>query len=151
MGLDGYRSYKQHYIDNGEELESPEKVLQGTVFQPNFRNHNTIQIWELVPKAIGSGGAYLIGPWQGDTLADRSLHEITVVNTTSEIIEVRFVRVYMLVDERIKFDPGTSASMDYEPIFIGPKGKAHYYTTGINIDNNITMQMRTGTQDDRNI
>ena len=152
MGLDGYRTYRQKYEDNGEIVD--DVIIRGTI-QPDFKNHNTIQYWMLVPTAgttpTNGVGEYIfnISSPLGSTLLSRTLHEITVKNPTTETVEVRFVRSYILVDETPAFNPAISASSDYEPVFIHAKGEAYFYCTAIDTDQGLTLEMRTGSQDNK--
>lgn len=134
MGLENkYRSYKDKYIDDGREhLETVDKELN-----PDFFNRNTIQIWN-----ISSTEDPSILKWIGSTLTDRTVHEISIVNNSSEKKSVTFDVNYHLMDE--VFEDDTS-------IEIGPNGSAHFYCTAILEGGNLVFAMRTGSQDDRKV
>lgn len=155
MGLGGYRSFKQVYIDEGE-LVGDENVVKGEV-SPDFRGRNSIQTWNMVKTGANSetsdGKAiFNVRPPKVNSLLDRSAHEITVFNTSkSENIEVRFGRSYVLVDEDILFDPATTKMMEYEAVIIGPLGRAYFYAAAIVKDGAMKLHLRTGSQDDRNL
>lgn len=153
MGLDGYRTYRQRYEDDGEILDTIN--VRGT-FHPDFKNHNTIQYWMLTPTAritelnIDAQYVFNIVAPLGSTLLDRSLHEITIKNPTSKIMEVRFARTYLLIDETADFDPNASVNAEYESIFLGIGGEAYFYCTAVSDENGLVLKMRTGTHDNKN-
>lgn len=132
----GYRAERDHYVDEGRE------VLEITVppFSPNFYNRNTIQIWD-----VSNYSTVDIIKWQGTTLKDRSLHEITLVNNSGENREIKFLTSYTLPDEdTVGIDNATT-------ITIGPNGSAHFYCSAVFVDGNLELSLRTGSQDDRKI
>lgn len=134
MGLDNkYRSYKDKYIDDGREhLE----VLNG-VFNPDFFNRNTIQVWD-----ISNAESPEVKKWVGTTLTERTSHEISIVNNSGAAKDIIFDINYHLMDE--VFDDTTALT-------IGANGTAYFYCTAVLVDNNLVFTMRTGSQDDRKV
>jgi len=134
MGLNGYRNYRESYIDNG--LEKLEVLAQK--FAPDFNNRNTIQVWD-----VSNNPKTSILKWSGATLSDRTVHEITIVNNSNSQKEVNFATNYYLSDE-------TTVDVDDRPnVLIGAMGTAYFYCTALLLDGNLEFQMRTGSQDDR--
>lgn len=162
MGLEGYRSFKQHYIDVGENVE---KDILEQVVSPNFYNGNTVQLWNFVPGAIqpeedgvpADGTEIIVNTafyvdWSGDTVQDRTVHEISMKNASgSADITVRFSARYVLEDDVEGFDVSSPLAKLYQEITIGPKGTAYFYGTALNHKGDIMMILRKGTQDDRNV
>lgn len=143
MALKGYRTYKNHYVDNGEKFSTN---ITGTTFIPEFKNVNTIQVWDV----LNPSGNIVVNRWVADTLTDRSLHEITIHNATSEVTKIEFASSYVLEDETDDFDPAKSANVT-DVILIPPGKRAYFYATGINstleeTSNNIRLSMRTGSK-----
>lgn len=133
MGLTGYRSFKDKYIDDGKEnLE----ILDGE-FSPDFFNRHTIQIWD-----ISATDDAEVVKWTGATLTARTSHEITIVNNSGVTKHISFDANYNLMDEAFEGD----AILE-----IGAYGSAHFYATALIEGNNLIFSMRTGSQDDRKI
>jgi len=135
MGLNGYRTYRDTYQDDGEEIL---KIL-GETFRPDFHNRHTIQIWD-----VSNSSTVYIDKWIGTTLKNRSLHEITIPNNSSIHKIITFANNYVLEDE----DTYTDNNKPY--ILIGAGETAYFYCTAILVDGNLIFEMRTGSQDDRN-
>ena len=77
MGLEKYTPYKSCNDDQGREIST---TLSGA-FSPDFFNTNTIQLWDVSATAEAE-----IIKWIGTTLADNSVHEITIVNNANSAI-----------------------------------------------------------------
>lgn len=133
MELDGYRTFKQDFVDNGKEVL---EILDGGTFNPDFANRNTMQIWD-----ISSAADVVIGRWIGTTLTERTLHEISIVNNSAATKKVAFTSSFLLTDEEF---------IDDFSITIGPRGTAYFYCTGVQESGNLIFTMRTGSQDNRN-
>lgn len=146
MGLKGYRTYKEHYVDQGEDISGEEGTITAATYTPRFKNVNTKQFWEVTstsPKVI-------INRWLGDELSDRSLHEIVILNSNVDAVRLEFSKGYTLVDETPDFVPDTSSgALDYIDI---PAGKrVHFYGSAVNITTGGTtgsfvLELRTGSQ-----
>lgn len=143
MGLGGYRSYRQEYVDTGEEWST---TITQEIFRPEFKNSNTIQVWNIsanLPRVV-------INEWQNNSLIDRSLHTIEIVNNAGgQDVEVAFNTLYLLEDESAPFDPGTALDKNYESIILKSGDRAYFYATGLNVDNKIVLSMRKGSKDNR--
>lgn len=155
MGLNGYRSFKQTYIDSGEEVGGDSNVV-GKEHAPDFRSRNTVQFWNLVPTAENDKTdtgviIFEIKDPKSASLVDRTVHEISVRNSTVNPIEVRFAKIYVLVDEDEIFDPAVAKELNYESIAIGPNGTAYFYATAIAQEGMLKLHLRTGSQDARNL
>lgn len=133
MGLNKYRVYKDRVIDDGEEIFA---VVE-TDFSPDFKNRNTIQLWDVSATAHPT-----INKWKGTTLTERTLHEITIVNNSNTEKLISFTSNYELADEEFIND------LD---IKIGANGTAYFYCTAILDNNNLVFNMRTGSQDKRKV
>ena len=132
----GYRAFRDQYIDTGVEVL---EILQES-FSPDFQNRNTSQVWD-----VSNYEAYSIAKWVGNTLADRSLHEITMVNNSNKDVTIEVASSYTIPDEP------TSTTEGYPTIFI-PAGKtAYFYCTAILFNNNLIFEMRKGSQDNRDL
>ena len=83
---------------------------------------------------------------KGNTLVNRSLHEIYIVNNSSSAVIVTFDVNYRLLDDEL-FDDNTGKQF----IIIAPSGTAFFYSTGILDKNNLFLELRTGSQDDRKL
>jgi len=134
MALKGYRAYRDNYTDNGIEVS---EVL-GSEFTPDFQNRHTMQIWD-----AGAQSNISVKKWVGNTLINRSLHDIYIVNNSNVETLVYFSRDYLLIDEE-EFDAQGS-----QTILIKANGTAHFYCTAILEQNNLRFEMRTGSQDDK--
>lgn len=154
MEIDGYRAYRQDYIDRGEEVGAID-IISGEL-APDFKGHNTIQHWNIVPKFKENrdlSDAYVFNILRpvAASLIPRSIHEITIKNVSAMPIELRFNRLYKLIDEDVEFDPATALNPDYESVILGPRGTAYYYATAISEKAITSLHMRTGTEDNKNI
>jgi len=136
MGLHGYRAFRDTYHDNGVEISD---ILQ-TDYEPDFRNRHTIQLWD-----AGVYNNINIKKWKGTTLANRSLHEIYIVNNSNASTLITFSTDYRLEDEE-SFDIS-----GFQTITIGANGTAYFYCTAVLDNNNLVFEMRTGSQDNKNI
>lgn len=136
MGLKGYRTYRDNYLDEGSDnLE----ILTNN-FSPDFFSRHTKQVWD-----VSNVEHVNIEKWKGVTLKNRSLHEIYIVNNSNKEVTLSFTYDYYLADD-IDVDVNNKPS-----IKIGPNGTAYYYCTAILDRNNLILDMRVGTQDDRKI
>lgn len=143
MGLKGYRSYTQHYIDNGEEFREDPIPAD---FKPTFKNSNTIQVWPIKNGTLTIN----VERWANGSLEDRSLHEITVDNSSNvNDVDISFDTSYVLEDEAVTFDPANLATPSSENITIGSGGVAYFICTGINSRGSLRLAMRKGSQDNR--
>lgn len=133
MGLNKYRSYKDRFIDDGEEM----LVIVEKDFTPDFKNRNTIQLWDV--SAVDNP---TVNKWKGTTLSERTLHEITIVNNSNTEKIISFTSNYELTDEEFISD------LD---IRIGANGTAYFYCTAVLDNNNLVFNMRTGSQDMRKL
>lgn len=136
MGIEGYRAYRDNYIDNGVEIS---EILLSEFF-PDFRNRHTMQIWD-----AGTQTSIAVKKWIGTTLQNRSLHEIYIVNNSNATTSVTFSSDYELVDEENFTTEGLYV------IEVGANGTAHFYCTAVLDQNNLKFEMRTGSQDDKKI
>ena len=143
MGLGGYRSYRQEYVDTGEEWST---TIHEEVFRPEFKNSNTIQVWNIsanLPRVV-------IEEWQNSSLQDRSLHTIEIVNNAGgQEVEVAFNTLYLLEDESVPFDPSILLDRNYESIILKSGDRAYFYATGLNVANKLVLSMRKGSKDNR--
>jgi hypothetical protein len=136
MGLKGYRTYRDNYIDEGSEnLE----IMQAT-FTPDFFSRNTKQVWD-----ASNFENISMTKWKGTTLKERSLHEIYIVNNSNSKVSISITNDYFLADDL------TVDGNGLPNIEIGPNGTAYYYCTAILENNNLIFEMRTGSQDDRKL
>ena len=153
MGLDGYREFKRHYIDDGEIIEN---VDIRNRLSPDFRAHNTIQRWTLVPTENETGfsptGEFLfhIDVQKMNSLVERSVHEITIKSPIVAPVVVRFHHTYITVDEELDFDETRTETKPYTDIMISSKGEAYFYATAVILKGRgLSMILRTGTKDDK--
>lgn len=128
-----YRGYKDRVEDDGREAY---KSL-GKQFFPDFYNRNTIQLWDVSAVALST-----IERWVGATLADRSLHEVTIVNNSNNAKKITFANIYSLLDE---------TEGETNVVNIGPQGSAHFYCTSFTKGGNLFLAFRTGSQDNRKL
>lgn len=133
MGLEKYRQYKDNFLDDGLEIS----VSMGQEFVPDFFNRNTIQIWN-----VGAVESARVNKWVGNTLTERTSHEISIVNNSNATKVVSFASLYSFPDD---------VSLDGHTVTIGPNGTAYFYATAIFKGGNLIMVLRTGSQDDRKI
>jgi len=137
MGLDnGYKPYKDTYQDNGEEFTV--KPAE-TPFSPDFRARNTIQKWDI----INSPADIDVAAWVGTTLISRSLHEITIVNNSGIKKTLTFGSSYDM--------PEFQGCTEGTKVEIGAGGTAYFIGTGIGVEENLKLALRTGSLDDRKI
>ena len=137
MGLEnGYKSFKDIYQDNGEEITV---IIPDTPYNPDFRARNTIQTWNVT----NSPDQLSVEEWVGNTLVDRSLHELTIVNNSGINKRITFDAHYFFNDE----DGCATGSI----IEIGAGGTAYFIGTGNYREGNLVLVLSTGTQDDRKI
>ena len=77
MGLtNGYRTFRNNYIDDGEQLS----VIMTPTFTPDFKNRHTLQNWTVSPTSTSrttdpEAGVRVVEAWVGGTLKESSLHE----------------------------------------------------------------------------
>lgn len=133
MGLEKYRQYKDNFLDDGLEIS----VSMTPEFVPDFFNRNTIQVWN-----VGAIAASEVKKWVGNTLTERTSHEISIVNNSNATKEIKFASLYSFPDD---------VSADGHTVTIGPNGTAYFYATAIFSKGNLVMVLRTGSQDDRKI
>lgn len=131
MGLEKYTPYKSCNDDQGREIST---TLSGA-FSPDFFNTNTIQLWDVSATAEAE-----IIKWIGTTLADNSVHEITIVNNSNLPRQVRFDSVYYLPDEPVDFN---------NVIMLNSNEVAHYYCAATKKEGNLRLTLRTGSQTKR--
>jgi hypothetical protein len=144
MGLDGYRIYRQEYIDTGEEL--PTVVISESDFVPDFKNSNTMQTWSISASLTEVN----IKRWLNDTLADRSAHTIQIINNAGgNTVKVNFSNQYVLNDDTVEFDSVAVVGCSDNYIEIESGKTAFFYATAINKNKNIILILRKGTQDTR--
>jgi len=136
MGLKGYRTYRDDYVDNGVEVLE----ILSSEFEPDFYNRHTIQVWD-----ASNSNNININKWKGVTLDNRSLHEIYIVNNSNSLVSLKFSANYVLQDEDAIDTAG------FYIIDIGAGGTAHFYCTAILHKNNLIFDMRTGSQDDKKL
>jgi len=131
MALGIYLDNLDNYDDVGEHLE---KVVVGGEFSPNFKSRNTIQLWKVT-------GDVNVVRWEGSSLAEETTHEITIVNSSGKNVTITFDGTYDLLDQ------------DDNVVVIGPNnGTAYFFATRYTPESNvITLGMRTGSQDRRNL
>jgi hypothetical protein len=134
MALDGYRAFRDNYIDNGTEVLE----ILTEEFSPDFYNRDTSQVWD-----VSNYSEVAIKLWKGNTLTNRTLHEITIVNNSGNDTTVSFSKNYLLVDEEI------FALNDLNKIVIPPAKSAYFYCTALLYKGVLIFDMRTGTQDTR--
>ena len=135
MALDGYRAYRDTYVDNG--ITPPVEIL-GEKFSPDFYNRDSCQVWD-----VSNYEEVSVGLWKGNTLNQNSLHVVTIVNNSNHDTEVNFSKNYLLVDEEI------AEAADLNRIVIPPTKTAYFYCTGILYKGVMVFKMRTGSQDSR--
>ena len=135
MGLNGYRAFRDTYIDNGVEVL---EILEGE-FSPDFRNRDTSQVWD-----VSNHSDVMIESWKGVTLTERTLHELTIVNNGGTDCVVSFSKNYVLVDEE------NANLSELNKITIQPTKTAYFYATAILYKGLLTLELRTGSQDSRN-
>ena len=134
MALNGYRAFRDTYIDNGvEALE----VLHDE-HAPDFYNRDSAQVWD-----VSNSPETDIKLWKGNTLTVRTLHELTIVNNSGEDRTVKFSRNYLLVDEE------NANVEDINKIVIPPNKSAYFYGTAILYKGVLIFEFRTGSQDSR--
>jgi len=144
MGLDGYRTYRQDYIDSGEQI--PAITISSENFEPDFRNSNTLQVWNISANI----NEVHINKWIGETLADRSFHTIQIFNNAGIYdIEVFFDNSYLLEDDTKDFSPYTPVDPVKDSITMKPGDIAFFYATALNIGNNLILSLRKGSIDNR--
>jgi len=143
MGLGGYRTYREKYIDTG--MEVPEITISQKDFVPNFKNQNTLQVWNI----SGNLNAVNVSQWVKDTLADRSVHTIQIINNVGgKDVPLRFDNMYYLEDDIPDFTPDKLPELE-TTILIRSGETAFFYATAYNKNNNIILALRKGTQDTR--
>jgi hypothetical protein len=131
MGLEKYTPYKSCSEDTGREFSA---TITGA-FSPDFFNTNTIQLWDVSATANAE-----IIKWVGTTLADNSVHEITIVNNSNLARPVIFDGIYYLPDEPVDFG---------NEILLEPGDVAHYYAAATKKNGNLRLTLRTGSQTKR--
>ena len=136
MALDGYRAFRDNYIDNGTEVL---EILTES-FSPDFYNRDTSQIWD-----VSNYSDVDIKLWTGNTLTNRTLHEVTIVNNSGHDVSVKFAKNYLLVDEELH------DLSELNKIVIPPTKTAYFYCTAILYKGALILDMRTGSQDTRKI
>jgi len=152
MGLNsGYRTYRNDYVDNGEAVTA---VLTQE-FLPDFKSRHTMQVWNVSAGSASNNNHNVTERWQGETLVDRSLHEIFIANNSSTVRTVFFHPLYKFIDEQqplplLESPIAPPAELtDYFQVQIPANSSAHYYASAINEGNNLILVMRGGSQDTR--
>ena len=146
----GYRTYRNDYVDNGEEFTT----TVTNEFLPDFKSRHTIQVWNA--SADNNVRYSTVERWVGETLIERSLHDITVVNNGAVPKTLFFHPLYKFIDEQqplpLLDNPMTPPVelLEYFQVQIPAHTTAHFYASAIFEDQNLILVMRGGSQDTRN-
>jgi hypothetical protein len=136
--ISNYRAYTDNYIDAGKELLV---ILPGApvlYHSPNFYARNTFQTWD-----VSNSTTYDIHVWIGDTLGNRTLHEIIIPNNSNFDSVLTFSDNYLLVDEE------EGVELDKQITTVPANTVAHYYCTAIFENGDLFLHLRVGSQDTR--
>lgn len=131
---EAYKDYYRTYQDDGYEVVIS---LPSGNYTPDFWGRNTIQTWD-----ISAATTVDILRWAGSTLAESSLHTLTIVNNGIAEKTVKFPGEYLFPDESFSGD---------QEVKIGPGGSAFFYCTALYQGGALLFVLRKGSQDDRKV